>query len=287
MKNFKNFKLKRFIYKLVINLVLSNEKIKKRVLAISSKVYADIENFNYDPESNGEYWLLKNLSTNYSETILDIGANIGEYSLKCYKYFPKSKIYAIEASPKTYKKLIKNTSNVLNIFTINKALSDSSEKKYFYERSDFSGRNTFEGKNTGLTYKNKIIIELIKGDYFLSEEGIEENIKIMKVDVEGYELKVLKGFENSLKNFKIDIIQFERSTAACTPSIFEFYDFLSPYGYYIGKLYPKYIEIYKNYKYTLEEYIGCNWIAVNKNSESFKSLNQKIKFIDEPPRRIG
>lgn len=235
------------------------KKLKKRVLAISSKVYAEIENFNYDPESNGEYWLLKNLSTNYSETILDIGANIGEYSLKCYKYFPKSKIYAIEASSKTYKKLIKNTSNVLNIFTINKALSDSSEKKYVYERSDFSGRNTFEGKNTGLTYKNKIIIELIKGDYFLSEEGIEENIKILKVDVEGHELKVLKGFENSLKNLKIYIIQFERSTAACTPSIFKFYDFLSPYVYYIGKLYPKYIEIYKTINILWKNILAVIW----------------------------
>ena len=44
----------------------------------------------------------------------------------------------------------------------------------------------------------------------------------MKVDVEGYELKVLKGFENSLKNFKIDIIQFERSTAACTQVFLNF-----------------------------------------------------------------
>ena len=81
MKNFKNFRFKRFIYKLVINLILSNENIKKKVLAVASKVYADLENFNYDPELNGEYWLLKNLSNNYSETILDIGANIGEYSL--------------------------------------------------------------------------------------------------------------------------------------------------------------------------------------------------------------
>ena len=62
------------------------KKLKKGS-AISSKVYADIENFNYDPESNGEYWLLKNLSTNYSETILDIGANIGEYSLKSINIF--------------------------------------------------------------------------------------------------------------------------------------------------------------------------------------------------------
>ncbi len=287
MNTFPYLKLKRLIYRLVINLIIANEKIKNKVLAISSKVYADLENFNYDPELNGEYWLLKNLSNNCSETILDIGANIGEYSLKCHKYFPRSKIYAIEASPKTYKLLNKNTSNFLNIISINKALSDSSEKKLFYERSDFSGRNTFEGKNKGLTYENKIIIELFKGDYFLSEEGIEDNIKILKVDVEGHELKVLKGFENSLKNLKIDIIQFERATAACTPSIFEFYNFLSPYGYYIGKLYPKYIEIYKTYKYTLEEYIGCNWIAISKDSESFKSLNQKIKFIDDPPRRIG
>ena len=81
MKNFKNFRFKRFIYKLVINLILSNENIKKKVFAVASKVYADLENFNYDPELNVEYWLLKKLSNNYSETILDIGANIGEYSL--------------------------------------------------------------------------------------------------------------------------------------------------------------------------------------------------------------
>jgi FkbM family methyltransferase len=53
---------------------------------------------------------------------------------------------------------------------------------------------------------NKLLLEIKKGGDYVTENGVE-TIDFLKIDTEGYELHVLRGFENSLKKCKI--IQFE------------------------------------------------------------------------------
>ena len=53
---------------------------------------------------------------------------------------------------------------------------------------------------------NKIILNIKKGKDYMIEKNIQF-IDFLKIDTEGYELKVLQGFEDLIKNVKI--IQFE------------------------------------------------------------------------------
>ena len=207
-------KTKLKLFKFFIKLISANEKIKGKVFLYISKIYCALENFNYEFEENGELWLLKLLSKKESKAFLDVGANVGEYTSKLLELFPSSKIYSFEPSNNTFKKLKQNTSHYQNISIHNFALSNKSKTAIFYERSELSGRNTLEGKNNGLHYKDKYSVELKTGDQFINEIAIKDKISFIKIDVEGHELNVIKGFEENIKKEKIDIIQFERYFAA-------------------------------------------------------------------------
>ena len=53
---------------------------------------------------------------------------------------------------------------------------------------------------------NKILLHIKKGKDYVIDNNIQ-NIDFLKIDTEGYELRVLQGFDNFLENIKI--IQFE------------------------------------------------------------------------------
>src|SRR3989344_4573945 len=58
------------------------------------------------PQITGESYCLKMLGRHFPlETIMDVGANTGEYVKELRAYFPKATIYAIEPHPLTFKQL--------------------------------------------------------------------------------------------------------------------------------------------------------------------------------------
>jgi FkbM family methyltransferase len=139
---------------------------------------------------------------------LDIGSNCGYYALFIAKTFPNTHVLAFEPIRKTYDKLIKNIHlNNLGqqIQTFNFGLSDANNevemralvKKGFAQ----SGGFTVHDKNRKLK-KNEI---LLKTNLKIGDEIIKYTNKklLIKIDVEGHEINVLKGLKDLIKNNKI------------------------------------------------------------------------------------
>jgi hypothetical protein len=126
--------------------------------------------------------------------------------------------------------------------------------------------------HNGITSETKTIIdiEVIKGDDYVHSIGIEK-IDLLKLDIEGAEMKALKGFENCLREKRIRVVQFEYGYLNILTKnlLMDYYDFFEPLGYRVGKLYPKKIE-FKPYSNKLEDFIGPNYVAV---------LETEIEFI--------
>ena len=187
-------KVRSKAFRSFIKIISSNKRTKSIALVISSRIYGALENFNYNFIENGESWLIKVLSKYKNSTLIDIGSNIGNYSLELEKYIRGVKIYSIEASPMTYKKLVENTSEFPNIFPINKALSDSSGQATLYERDEFSGRNTLNGVKNGINYKPGIwhfpLISTEDMNFLVVDrKGSGENLVIENFDKEEIVLK--------------------------------------------------------------------------------------------------
>lgn len=138
-----------------------------------------------------------------SNTILDIGANSGIYSILAKVYNNEASVYAFEPQTNVYNVLIKNNEiNNFNIHCQQLALSDRNGTVPFYNY----GNDTFGKNNTTAGSLNKswrkndqksIIVQVDTLDSFINSQEVK-NIDLIKIDVESYEPEVLEGYKNHI-----------------------------------------------------------------------------------------
>ena len=141
-----------------------------------------------------------------NKDILDIGSNIGLFSKAIIKNIKYKSIHLFEPCKKYYEYSISmlNKNNINdNLFFNNYGLSDNTSNQILYKSPDNNiGWNTFLDKDPYqyVNFTNNMDKELCSvktlDDYDIN------NIDFIKMDVEGYEYKVLKGGFNTLKKFK-------------------------------------------------------------------------------------
>ena len=186
--------------------------IQKYVLLLNLKTNTDIKVlFNKDVISsnillNGVYEkelldfnleLCKKVGKLKNFSVADIGANIGNHSLYFSNYFKK--VYAFEAHPKIFSVNQLNTSNKKNIELFNFGLGDTNKNSFIYENEHNMGGSSVINK-----VGKKIKIKILKLDKIKKIK----KLLLIKIDVEDFELQVLKGSLNTIKKFK-PIIVFE------------------------------------------------------------------------------
>ena len=108
-------------------------------------------------------------------------------------------------------------------------------------------------------------VNVTTGDIFCSQNKIE-TINFLKIDVEGYEPQVLRGFQGLLESERINIIQFEYGyiNIAVNFLLKNFYDYLGSYDFLIGKIYPNYVD-FRDYRFKDENFYGPNYLAIHSS----------------------
>lgn len=133
------------------------------------------------------------------QTVVDVGANVGYYTaLAASRVGKTGRVLAFEPSPLCYKKLaaMKRRNRLTRCFTWNAGLSDIDGELMLYEPTEDCGNlNATMVPNPDTT---PILVEVRRLDDVLREEGIER-VDLLKVDVEGHELRVFKGAAESLR----------------------------------------------------------------------------------------
>ena len=132
-------------------------------------------------------------------TAIDIGANIGNHSLYFSDYFEK--VISFEPHPKTFKVLSLNSELSSNITCFNVGLSDSKREGILEIKNENIGGSYISDNKVN----NSEIIKLEKLDSFKEFT----NIKLIKIDVEGHELKTILGAQEIIKEH-MPIIIFEQ-----------------------------------------------------------------------------
>ena len=137
--------------------------------------------------------------------ILDIGANIGQFSATIASRHPNAKIYSFEANPDIFSHLSKNTRPYKNITCINKAIGRKSILPFYYVRG-YSCKGSFLRGNSVINLDNKetkkIDIELISLNTDICHKlNIPTKYQLTKIDVEGSEYDVLDGLKEIETNY--------------------------------------------------------------------------------------
>ena len=198
-------------------------------------------------KSINEHILKDKNSNNNFFNIIDIGANIGDKSLTLAqsllsKNFNHFKIFSIEPTDYAFKKQINNIKLNPNL---NKKIKSF---KYFVSNENTKPNNIYSSwslnsnKKTHKVHKGVLkkvnkLTDIISLDEFIKKNKIKDKI-IIKIDVDGFEMNVLKSSVKTLKNMR-PIIFMEYA-----PYLFyengsspkEFFNFLKKYNYKIYDL---------------------------------------------------
>jgi FkbM family methyltransferase len=153
------------------------------------------------------------IEKNQPNIFIDIGANFGVYSLRISKLFQMLKVIAFEPVLTTFKKLkmnikINNLGKRIKIYNVGLSNSNGLKKMIALKRRNYiqSGGFSFNVPQRKLNDEDVIQFhKSMKGDEVLKFK--KEKI-VIKIDVEGYENKVLLGIKNLLNNNKI-LLQIE------------------------------------------------------------------------------
>lgn len=234
-----------------------------------------LRGYSYDFGKNGEKAMLQKLQNLEINTLFDVGSNIGEWSLVAVKFFPRAQIHAFELSPTTFRTLKNNlqeTSVVLN----NLGMADYDGEIEFKDYGENSPVNTILTQASYHDHRLKPTIsksKIISGNTYCTQNNIKK-IDFLKIDVEGVDHLVLKGFSDLLNRKSIRLIQFEYGYTHGDAKFLmrDFYEFFEKYGYIVGRLSKKSVA-FEPWNYKMNDFrSGPNYIAIRSDDIEIKEF---------------
>ena len=141
---------------------------------------------------------------------LDIGANIGFTSLVIDQTVTGAEIHCFEPHPKTYSQLEENISrnatggNAISKYPI--ALGEREGELPFRDIDLYNTGNSLLRDGSLASHQNKIVVPVKTLDSL--ELCKDRGIDLVKIDVEGFEMDVLKGGKTTFSKTKIVLLEF-------------------------------------------------------------------------------
>ena len=202
-------------------------------------------------EENSYYYISDVLQS--GQTFVDVGANVGYFSLFASKIVgPRGRVIAFEPGEFACGLLRRNRElNRLQWLKIHQlGLGDKDETVSFNCGNPgmdvYSSLGEIRHQNAAKVSFSEIEIELRRGDNWANENGLH-HIDLMKIDVEGGELQVLKGMAGILREHRVHrlLIEISRDMASAfdyAPK--DIFSFVEGFGYEwfgfgpFGRVYP-------------------------------------------------
>lgn len=171
----------------------------------------------------------------------DIGANYGFYSYWMLSQHPDIRVYAFEPNPTTYQHLVraKEMNRLDRLLPVPLGLSDEAGSHELHVSPEDSSYSTF-GDHPLLPKCESTAAACLPFDRWLEKEGLTlpgSPCWVVKIDVEGYELRALKGMEKCLvarafAGLVVEINPFTLEFCGTTP--LEILRFMTDHGYVLA-----------------------------------------------------
>ena len=223
-------------------------------------VYVHAE--NHDIKTNGETLVLDALGHD-ARAIFDVGAFRGEWTREAVARCPEARIFCFEIATPIRDALREAMRHEPRVSVMPTGLGERTGPvtvKYYEEHPALTSLFDFPHDVQG-TWRSETVS---MGDCVMADISCDE-IDLLKMDVEGAEMPVLRGFRKALAAGAIRMIQFEYGYAAVFSHALlrDFYEVLEPLGYVIGRLGKRGVA-FAPYRLADENFFGPNFIALRR-----------------------
>jgi len=243
---------------------------------LSLFLFGDFQKYIYDNQI---------LRLSKDSVVFDVGANVGDMTLKFAELVPQGKVYAFEPTHYAFSKLKQNLSlnpalckSVIPVqcFISYRTEKNPDIKAYASWKINLPAKGEIHPVHCG-TLKSTEGISSITIDAFCRENNIK-NIDFIKIDTYGHEWNVLKGAEQMIKQcrpkiiFEIDFSLMKENNT----DFHNFYNFFSSLNYkFFNSKNKKHIDI-NNYFNRIPQKTAINILAIpfEKSDELKKMLRE-------------
>jgi FkbM family methyltransferase len=150
---------------------------------------------------------------------------------------PDARIYAFEPNPKIFSQLAA-AADYKGFAAINKGCGAIEERCKLYDRADseHGGHASLYADVISKLHNQcavEIAVEITTVDTFVRQSGIDR-IDLLKIDVEGAELDVLRGAHQCIRQSRIDAVLFEFNEMNIVSRVFlqDFFELLPDFDFH-------------------------------------------------------
>jgi len=245
-----------------------------KLLAEAAKTYlrAYYNENHYRFEHNGEAFVIDavlRVKADAPVVVFDVGANRGLWSREVLNRREDAEIHYFEIAPGLRDLLTETLRDRPSVRLNAVGLSDVDEVLQLNYVPDAETTSSLHElilpRRWGLK-EETVSANVIMGDRYCAQSGVD-HIDLLKIDTEGHDLRVLYGFRNMLDQERISVIQFEHGFVhiPALSLLYNFYQYLVPFGFIIGRLYPTCVD-FKDYDPCEDEQFRMgNYIAVHES----------------------
>lgn len=195
-----------------------------------------------------------------NQTVFDVGAHFGYFTLLSHKLVGENgKVVSFEPSPIPLKYLRKNVNlNKLKNVKIEPLMLSNKKGIYDFYYSGFGGTMSSFKKSEGLPFHKKVFATTLD-DYCFKKNIFPDFVKI---DVEGADLLVIKGFIKTLKEKRINLLLELHHKILSEKEVKELINLFDSLGYKISSVWrdEKGYVLKKVIDYQLPNHIFCEKI---------------------------
>ena len=174
------------------------------------------------------------------KTIIDIGANEGQFADKMRLLFPQAMIYAFEPLPKVYDRLKSNFNQDNSFEAINLGLGENQgilefwENEYSPSSSFLRLTDTHKENFEEARIEKKVEVKIDTLDHVFADREILSP-SLIKIDVQGFEDKVIKGAVQTIRKADMIICEISFTELYQGQPLFEgIFNLLKGQGFYFA-----------------------------------------------------
>jgi FkbM family methyltransferase len=204
---------------------------------------------------------------NYKSVVaLDVGANVGRWTSAFLTAVPNAEVYAFEPSATAFDSLQKALGEDQRVHLTRTALGAEVGMGTLFADNAGSGlasltKRKLDHFDINFDYSEEVAITTLD-EWFAAQPPMTGGAPlILKMDVEGHELDVLRGAETTLQN--INVVQFEFGGCNIDTRTYfqDFYYYFKSAGFRIFRLGPKGLEHVARYTENDEAFTTTNYFA--------------------------